>query len=249
MIVSLSFDDGRSDSYEAYQILKSYKLKATFHITSGFIDGTYSTNNFGINRKPLTIDQIKEMNINGMEISSHGDKHVMESDDFKKSYKKICEWTVQNEGIGFSVPNSSYSNESLENFIKQNKKCISFVRVGRDERCYSLFSKVCYLLESITHFQCFYNSFNKFNLMTTVNPYKIVSLIVTKRTKPRNLISFIKKYNHSNTRLVLMFHSIVESPKNKWEYSTKNFNRICEFLSKNIDVKTTGSLVKQYGRN
>ena len=41
LYVSLSFDDGRIDNYtNVLPILEKYKLNATKHIISGYIDGT-----------------------------------------------------------------------------------------------------------------------------------------------------------------------------------------------------------------
>ena len=43
MRIVFSFDDGRSDAYDAYKMMAKYELRGRFHITTGFIDGTYTT--------------------------------------------------------------------------------------------------------------------------------------------------------------------------------------------------------------
>ena len=231
MRIVFSFDDGRQDAFVAYQLLKKHGLKGSFHITTGFIDGSFATDAFGINRAPLSNDQILEMHNNGMDISSHGDRHVMDSTDFISSIQKLKNWGIDHPKIGFSVPNSDYTAEELEVFVAENRNDISYVRVGRDKHCYSFWSKVSYVLYHITHFQYFYNAFNKYNLLDSINAFEIHSLVVLSDCHAKNLIRFIDKYNGKDVTLVLMFHSIVDSPNNKWEYSSDEFDKICGYVS------------------
>ena len=244
MKVSFSFDDGRSDQYEAYKILKKYNFKGSFHVTTGFIDGTYKTDNFGIKRKPLAINQLIEMNRDGMDISSHGDKHVMDTSDFIVSYNKLRKWGLESNKIGFSVPNSAYDDKSLKSFYGNNKDLLSYIRVGRSRDCFSFKSKICYVLYHFFHLQIFFNAFNKYNLINELNKESIVSLVVKKDSKVKNIKSFITHNKAKETVLVLMFHSIVKRPSNKWEYSLEEFEDLCLFLKNNtIDVLTLQELV------
>lgn len=242
MNIVFSFDDGRVDSYDAYRLLKKYNLVASFHITTGFIDGTFKTDAFGENRQPLSIEQIKEMISNGMDVSSHGDKHIMNSEDFRASLIKLRSYGVSSLKIGFSVPNSRFNPEELKNFVDDNNDNLLYVRVGRSKKCYSLFSKANYFLYHVFHWQVFFNFFNKNNLLFSVNKHEINSLVMLNDSNCKNLIKFIRKYQNTAATLVLMFHSIVDEPKNKWEYSKKQFESICKFVSKNTNIKTLATL-------
>ena len=233
MIVCFSFDDGRSDAFEASQIMNKYNFKGSFHVTTGFIDKSFKTNCFGINRESLTIEQIKDMSKNGHYFSSHGDKHVMNNNDFLISYHKLVKWLGANSKVGFSVPNSQFGEEELEAFVCHNKDYLSYVRVGRSKRCYSFKNKVFYVLYNIFKLQLFYDKFNKYNLLNLneINRYHLTSLVVKRNTKVKNLIRFIKKNNKNEVALILMFHSVVKKAENKWEYSIESFEKLCEALN------------------
>lgn len=243
MRVCLSFDDGRKDTYEAFKILKEHNLTASFHITTGFIDGSFKTDSFGKNREPLSLDELAEMHKYGMDISSHGDRHIMHSKDFQTSLNKLSKWKlVEGNEVGFSVPNSDYTEEELKSFISSNKNNLSYLRIGRSNKCYTLYSKIHYVIYRILHNQFSYNEFNKHNLMYSIDKYRLNSLVIKKDTKVKNLIKFINKYKDKDCTLILMFHSITEEPMNKWEYSTKGFVELVKYLSKNTAVLTLTEL-------
>lgn len=233
MIVCLSFDDGRSDAfYSAFPIMLSTNIVGTFHITTGFIDGTFRTNAFGRDRKPLRIESLQEMKNNKMEISSHGDKHIMETRDFLISISKIREWELGLQKIGFSVPNSKYDDKSLSEFIKKNREHLSYVRVGRHPKCYSLNSKIHYFVYHylVRNYKSFL-AFNKFNINKMISSC-FYSIVVKRDIKPKHICNFIKDNMSENGIIVLMFHSIMDFPSNDWEYGADNFKYICSFIQK-----------------
>ena len=249
MKIVFSFDDGRIDFIDSSKILSKYGLVGTFHITTGFVDGSFETDAFGIGRKALTIQQLQEMDKEGMEISSHGDKHIMDTKDFNESLRKLKEWNLVKNGVGFSIPNSKYSMEELEKFISENKESLLYVRGGRSPKCYTLLSKINYVLYKFLKLQCAYNYFNKYNLNDSLDVDKVIySTVITKNIKSKNLINFINKHKQENKVLVLMFHSVVDNPSNKWEYSKTEFEKICEYVSscKDIENGTLSSLLLQY---
>ncbi len=66
--IVLTFDDGYRDHYEhAFPLLQKYGMRATFFITTDFI-------NFG-NPHHLTWEMVKEMSAAGMDIESHARTH------------------------------------------------------------------------------------------------------------------------------------------------------------------------------
>lgn len=238
MNIILSFDDGRSDAFEAYCILKKYKLVGSFHITTGFIDGSFKSDIFGINRKPLSKPQLLEMHNNHMDISSHGDKHILDSQDYVTSIKKLSQWGIEKDSYGYSVPNSLSNNDELNRMLEENRSTLKYVRTGRNPSCYSLFYKTYYSLYHIFHLDYFFNQFNKLNLLTEINIFKLFSLVVKKDTKIKHLINFIEKHKNSNKTLIIMFHSIIDKPSNKWEWSKNDFGKLCSYLHNQASINT-----------
>ena len=237
MKLVFTFDDGRSDSYLASQIMNTYGLKGTFFITTGFIDGTFVTNKFGFGRKPLSVKELKEMDDAGHEIASHGDRHITSFDDFSNSIKKIEKWGLLKKIIGFSIPNSDCNNNDIDCLLSKANK-LKYIRHGRNIKCYSFLSKMHYALYHFFHFQLSYNAFNKHNLIKTIDSTKqIDSLVIKKTTSAKSIISFIDKFKKSDYLLVLMFHSIVEKPTNNWEWSIKNFEMLCQYIKNQESIK------------
>ena len=249
MVVIFTFDDGRKDAFNASVVLKSFGLNGTFFITTGFVDGSYHTNDFGKNRKPLSKQEILEMEGMGMEIASHGDKHVMEEKDFAISKQKIDGW-INNKGkIGFSVPFSKYTEESIKHFITED---IKYIRIGRNKKCYSFSNKIKYLLNLFIPIQPFFNSFNRFNIITNDNydKYILCSVVVNKSTKPKQIINFLKGLKNVECYVIFMFHSIVESPTNKWEYGLSNFSNILKWCKdEKISSLTMNEFVNKMENN
>jgi len=235
MIICFSFDDGRADFYNTSQILYKHGLKGTFHITTGFIDGSFTTCCFGKDRSPLTITQLQDMTKCGMEIASHGDRHITNSNDFKQSLIKIRKWIKTNGKIGFSIPNSKIQEGVLHNFVCQNATDLLYVRGGRSKNCYSLLPKAAYFFyHHICKLQFIYNYFNKNNLNFTVDKWNLNSVVVTNDIKLSNVVKFIKKYARYDCVVVLMFHSIVQKPNDRWEWKESNFSKLCEHISELI---------------
>lgn len=232
MRIVLSFDDGRTDTFSnAFPILKKYNLTASVHITTGFIDGSFETDEFGVGMKPLTILELNQMKEYGIDISSHGDRHMMESNDYFASKNKIEKWIGINK-IGFSVPNSSAEKAEIDKFLMATKFDPLYIRVGRDKKSRSFINKVRYVFYKMFHFQSAFNSFNKCNLISDVDRYYIKSCVVKKHTKAKNIIQFIKKYQNNEYLLVLMLHSISVKPSNQWEWELNQFDELCNELCK-----------------
>lgn len=243
MKVCLSFDDGRIDSFfTAYKALKNSKLTASFHITTGFVDFTYISNDFGNGRKPLTKDNLLEMHGNNMDISSHGDRHIMDANDFSTSIKKLSSWGIKKPKYGFSIPNSKYCSDELKLFYDGNKKDILYIRGGRNPSCYSFKSKINYVLYKLFHFYRCYKQFNEPNLLNSINKDLLFSLVVKKHTKVSDLIRFIDDYKETDKTLILMFHSIVENPTDDWEWGEASFMKLCSFLANNKSIIETLSI-------
>lgn len=251
MYIVFTFDDGRIDAYDAATILKQHNLVGTFFVTTGFIDGSFETDAFGIGRSPLTIEKLKQMKTNGMEIASHGDKHITNSKDFYNSFCKLANWgLLDGKKVGFSIPNSKYSNEMIDNFIMENENFLDYIRVGRNPSCYSFLSKIQYASYNIFKKQVFYDSFNKHNIIyDKIDKFRLYSIVIKKNTLPKHLIKFISSHSKETCTLILMFHSIVHDPKDSWEWSVKDFDALCHFVEHNnkISCLTIKKLLEKKG--
>lgn len=82
--VSITFDDGYADNYEyAFPLLQEYDIPATFFVTVGLLEGDPAVvERFQTLRgacfediRPLTWEQVREMQRAGMEIGSHTWSH------------------------------------------------------------------------------------------------------------------------------------------------------------------------------
>lgn len=236
--ICLSFDDGRMDQFiNAFHILSKYDLVGTFHITSGYIDGTFNPDHFIGSPAPMKVENVLEIYESGMEISSHGDMHILEPNDYFRSLQKFNNWGIDVDKCGISIPESSYDEKRLQTFINETKSTLEYVRVGRSKKCYSLINKIRYVLYSLIKCNCCYLKFNQNNVINTIDKNKIVSLVVKKNTGVKNLIRFIEKNKSSNGLIVIMLHSIVEKPSTQWEWSIEQFELLCDFLSNSSEIK------------
>lgn len=247
MKLVFSFDDGRSDAFAAHSILVKYGLNGTFHITTGYIDHSFKKNGFANNYSPLTTSQILEMKKNGAEFSSHGDKHKMDVEDFLKSYEKLHTIGANMDlKIGFSIPYSKATNDEIVLFQNKLKNKLLYIRRGRNERCYSFLCKVLYFIYHKFYFYFAYALFNRYNVIKRLEPFNLSSIVIKKDIKPKHVIRFLKKYHDKNVAVVLMFHSIKEYVTDDWDYSKLGFEKICNYVSsdKNIKCITMNELVR-----
>ncbi|CAN2042476.1 putative Polysaccharide deacetylase family protein [Candidatus Magnetomoraceae bacterium gMMP-15] len=128
--VVITFDDGDQSNYDhAFKVLLKNNLKATFFITTNFIDQATR----------VTWKQLKEMQAAGMEIGSHTVSHPVPSSltDSQMMYelsesKKILELGLSSNIQSFSLPTGFY-NPKIKNLAY--KAGYSFVCISRVGFC------------------------------------------------------------------------------------------------------------------
>jgi peptidoglycan/xylan/chitin deacetylase (PgdA/CDA1 family) len=245
--ISLSFDDGREDLYRnAFPIMKKYDLVSSAHVVTGFIDGTFKPTHWHSCDGAITIEQLYEMKNLGHEISSHGDRHISEIDDFNASVDKLMAMNLAPRGVGFAVPGSKTNGVNFPGFVDHLKNHRhQYIRMGAKKRKnHNAFTqrairKATYILD--THLGIFWGSYllnknNVIDLGQRVPVHSLPSLAVHIHDNPRKWMYFIERMP-DNTWLIIMLHGIlgVNEPhygKDIWCWSTENFESLCGYLSK-----------------
>ena len=253
-IISLSFDDGRYDNYEyAFKILKKYSLRATFHVITGYIDNSIKINDVGSSKQSCSLDNLKEMQDFGCEISSHGNDHTIVINELKKSLQKLKQWNFVSP-CGFSIPHSNeniYDSQEFKEMISNNDLC--YVRSGKNLKKLSLYRKINYVLYRIFKAKTFYYLYNCINInyACDFDKYRLASIPVKRTDDIKSIKYLIDKYKSKRVWIILMFHSIVPNvSKDNWDWSIDKFDQLCLYLTKlnkDIDVLPIIEVVKNKG--
>ena len=127
--VVLTFDDGYVDNYvEALPILKEFGFKATIFVITGAVDKS---------KNYMNIEQLKEMEANGMDIQSHTVHHKNLKElsydkqlETLKASKGFLEKTLNKRIKYFAYPYGEYSKESLK-AVKEAGYTMAFSTTGR----------------------------------------------------------------------------------------------------------------------
>jgi len=126
--IILSFDDGRKDNYEcAYALLKKHGLTGSFHITTGFVDGS-AAKDF----EAMSVNEVRKIAAAGMDVSSHGDRHSNTEEDLRASLGKLKAWDIPGlNTVLFSSPSSDIYEKNIGQYadmLRDNN--IRYVRSG-----------------------------------------------------------------------------------------------------------------------
>lgn len=242
--ISFTFDDGRNDNYDiAYPIMKKYGYCGTVYCTTGYIDGSWQKRADWIStKKPLTVDQLKELEENGWEIALHGDKHITQKEDLETALAKLKSWGFDYEKTGFSIPDSRTGESEIKRITQSELgDKIAYIRRGRAIDTGKLSSKVLFALYTYAKMGFAYKRFNLPNLLDMGNPDKtnIPSVVVRFKDKPEMLSSLIDVMP-DNTALVLMLHSIWRKEdelygSDPWNWGADEMEEFCKLLSEKCD--------------
>ena len=130
--VQITFDDGYENNYsQAFPLLKKYGLRATFFITTDFIDRTIGPEAFGYAEPkigPMCWDEIREMRLEGMRIGSHTRTHVnlarSDSDrlkaellDSKRRIEEMAGYRVSD--LAYPYGNKGSYNTAVKDAVKE----------------------------------------------------------------------------------------------------------------------------------
>jgi hypothetical protein len=212
--IILSFDDGRKDNYETvYPLLKKYGFTASFHIVTGFADGTAKAK-----FETMDIDNVKELARNGFDISSHSDKHVNEENDLRTSLQKLKLWGIDRKPLIFSSPNSDiYEGNIPQYFDMLRNNRIEYVRSGVQIRRNGLCYIILCLLQLYTKSKRLYYFLNKSNIMKfggggcnslKINGLHVVKSVAVKTQNTAGQLIYMVKKLQPDDAVCFLFHSV-----------------------------------------
>lgn len=233
--VSITFDDGRADNYDvAFPIMKQYGLVGTIYCTTGYIDGSWKSTSWKSAGKPVSIEQMHELQEAGWELALHGDKHITDVDDFCNAIAKMKTWGFDAKTFGFSMPDSVSEEQKYKDFVKTYLgKVVLYIRKGRKIDTGKLTSKLMYAGYSMLGCQAAYNIFNKINVISTehIDRENIYTVVVRYEDRPQMISRFLKQLP-DETWTVFMLHSILPETdplygSDAWNWSRRRFESFC----------------------
>ncbi|WP_251197563.1 polysaccharide deacetylase family protein [Anaerotardibacter muris] len=236
-IVSLSFDDGRSDHFvTAKEILDPKGIPASFNITTACIEGKIEV---GLNGH-MSFDELTWMVNNPLfEVAAHGDFHKNDIEDISRGIKKLRDWYPDNlETMGFVSPNSLLSKKEAEelrdDLVAQN---IEYVRIGRNISRKDIPKRVISKLSKVTGSDKMFQRLYESSLNYKTDGFVLQAVPVMKENTVSQMEAIVESAIERNAWLILELHSI-ETPENQREYAEEfcwdkgKFIELCDFLNK-----------------
>lgn len=255
--VAITFDDGRSDNWLiAKPIMEKYDLCGTVYVTTGYIDGTWD--DFEIltsPSRPLTKNEIIELEKAGWEIGLHGDKHRTQVDDMRIAYQKLKDWGVKEPGFGISLPDSLADEKEISRIMNSEYgDDILYIRRGRRCDTSRLLIRIYYVLYTLVRSKTAYRKFNFQNsfLGNEIDKTFIPSIVIKSNDRPNLIIDYLLRVPDGSV-VVFMLHSVLEknhpqNGKDPWSMSASDFETLCQKLfelakDKRIRVQTLRQIV------
>lgn len=241
--VVFSFDDGRLDTYSlAYPILKKYKMTFTFNICTDFVENPDKYNCFrSADNKSVSVDNLIEMQQNGVEIACHGHLHLNTKDDVLNNISALERMGIDVREIGFASPNSAIdikNKSEVLDLVDEGK--LSYVRSGIQVRREGLIYTVLSLAERKLHSPLLFYHLNKRCIIKKEKPNVLLSVGIHKGVTVKELLKFIDKMKDDDA-IIFMFHSILNKTDigyglDNWFFDAERFDQLCKSLSENSNV-------------
>ena len=251
-IISLSFDDGRVDTYTvAKEVLVKYNVPATINIATGYIEGE---TNVGTDIVSMTKENVIELDSVGLfEIAAHGDMHKNDFDDIAKGREKLLSWLGREGKIGFASPSSvmtvAYINENQE---KLKKIGFSYARTSstHQKKRFVKIKKILRKVARVTGSRILYRM--AYSDLSTVDGFAVTSVPIFKFNTFGQIKSIIRLAIRRRAQLTLMFHSVCKTgdvgSENIYSYNWDEFVKLVKYISTlnnngKIRILTTQQLV------
>lgn len=235
--VTLSFDDGRKDTYHVFKnILEPMNLPAVVYIPSGYIEIGYD-NYLEIGHNGLMskseLDYIQKNFL--FEVAGHGYMHKNDFNDIQMGVDKLREWYPDIKEIGLASPHSEINKSYVEkNIVNFKKMGFSYVRGGRNFERYMSVKRMISLLARKTKSkfifcQCYKNSTN------VEDSYYLHAIPIHKLTSLNQIKGIIDYCVKNKKWAILEFHGI--DKKDSKEYTEEfcwledDFIELCKYIN------------------
>lgn len=235
-IISLSFDDGRKDTYHVFMdILKPRNLPGVVYVPSGYIETNY-INPLEIGHNGLMskeqLDEVYSLDL--FEIGAHGDFHKNDFEDIESGAQKLRQWYPGLKHLGFASPHSIISPDFVYKNIEKYKEIgFSYVRGGRNFHKFTKIKRGVSLIARITKSSNIFVQLYKGSLMNEKG-YYLSTVSVHKLTSLEQVKSIVDYTVEKKLWGILEFHSI--DKKGTIEYTEEfcwledDFVRLCDYL-------------------
>ena len=252
--VVLSFDDGRSDTYEnAVPIMDRYGITATINITTDFISHPEKYGMFkSACNKSMSESQVLELYRKGYEIASHGNGHINDPEDVRESIKILHSWGID-KVYGFASPVSELDEKNVLPFINLIKDgtlsyIISGLQVQRQGFIYTWF----YVLQQVFKSKYLFYRLNKKELKSTSGGNTFFFGISVSRYTTADQMVYLLSKMLENAVAIFIFHSILDDGSmgigvDKWYWTSKQFEEFLKRITCFTEYKFINSIdiVKQ----
>lgn len=243
--VNIAFDDARSDTYtRAFPVLNKYSFTGTINVITEFVNNN-SLYDFKSAKRSMSMAEIRECQLAGIEIASHGHSHQNNARDINYSIKELYGGGVCISNIGFASPHSWLTDENIngagiQNLLDEGK--ISYVRSGvqirREGRAYMALSAI----EMLTHSKFLFLQLNRKNIIKEGKAPNILGSVAVKSyTTIQQLIYLIDSMSDTDS-VCILFHSILNDRdegygKDYYYWDVAKFELFCQYLNSLEDVK------------
>ena len=254
-LFAFSLDDGRADNYPvAESIFSPEDIPATFNITSGYVDGTCPDELRPTISAAMGVDEVKKLAENPLfEIALHGNNHLNTNEDIAEGRRKIIEWLGKEQDcrFGFASPGSGLEIEDRAFLQKEPfKNGISYVRVGLRYKSAAFFKIFMRKVGRVIHLPLFFSIAYSDTLMNRSDGRIIYSVPVMGDITAKQVIELTKLCIRRKQAMILMLHSIENSPEDAWSWQTKKLEELCAFIKKEqsngrLRILTVAELYKE----
>lgn len=235
-IITLSFDDGRKDTYHVFMdILKPRNLHGVVYVPTGYIETNFNDSlEIGYNGV-MSKAQLDEISLDELfEIGAHGDFHKNDIQDISKGADKLKKWYPQKKEWGFASPHSSITRSYvMRNVDKYRSVGFKYVRGGRNFASYTMFKRGMSLVARVTKSpfvfkMCYKNSVNR------IKDYYLHAIPVHKLTTLEQVKAIIDYCMKKRVWAILEFHGIdkVDSQEYTEEFCwlEDDFVSLCDYI-------------------
>lgn len=238
--IVLSFDDGRGDNYRAaMEELLPRGLKATFNITTGYINGDINKDRVPCENPPMSIYNVKELGRhNEFEIAGHGHEHLNTLEDWAKGIDCLAGWLGAEWGKGYGIGIASPHSQMPAGVIREarnelNGINVRYVRIGLPNQRKLLQRVISKTAREIKSKFLFYLPITG-SLQKLGRDMVVFSIPIAHAHTVEQIKFTIEKAYLKQKDLVLMFHSIVKPGEDyygdmcSWDYF--KFVELCDYL-------------------